>query len=348
MDKIDRIQFFCKREVIKMDGEDVYLAFPVDASRKDKSTPKEWASVRKRVENADKPFTYESIEGVDFEFDNKFDDIRITSLEHRGNGGRAYKAVITKDDKRFKVDLREDCLMETMMSVGIEPKGVLKGDFCFVKDNSQTKLIRCESEEYKKLIEFKEKVSKQNIIPTKELKPMTLYQSGIGNKGYILFIGEVYIPQIDIEGNGGNSYYGSRVELSEPSLVKVKKARLYLDYYQLDNVDKDNVLKNKMEMSRAKVSQTFKAHTEIFTIEDDCIKNNLISRYKKNAVKSLIEICGEYTRVVKNSYWGLEKLYMSSSRYKSDLVEACVGENKKEVLDNFEKYKKLLQGEVQQ
>lgn len=69
-------------------------------------------------------------------------NIKIVDLEIRSQGGRAYKVLI--DDKYF-VDLREDILLDLILTEGIEKGGKINGEYIWAKVKSQMKLIRVNS-----------------------------------------------------------------------------------------------------------------------------------------------------------------------------------------------------------
>lgn len=75
--------------------------------------------------------------------------IKIISLEKRSEGGRAYK-VVTPDN--FYFDLREDVLMDTMLNVGIDKDGVLKGTYVWARVGSEMKLVRTGSALHEALV----------------------------------------------------------------------------------------------------------------------------------------------------------------------------------------------------
>lgn len=75
--------------------------------------------------------------------------LQILSLEIRGQGGRAYKVI---DQKNRLFDLREDTLLEVLTNVGIEPDGILPGEYLWSLQGSEMKLIRFGSEIHKELL----------------------------------------------------------------------------------------------------------------------------------------------------------------------------------------------------
>lgn len=111
--------------------------------------------------------------------------LKVVTLEHRGNGGRAYK-VITPDG--FYFDLREDILLDLMKTEGISPGGILNGKFLWARVGSEMKLVRAGSALYEALLEAGERALMSNIS-IKALKVGTLYETKKGDRG--LFLGFV-------------------------------------------------------------------------------------------------------------------------------------------------------------
>lgn len=111
--------------------------------------------------------------------------LRVLSLEHRGQGGRAYK-VVTPDG--FYFDLREDILLDTMKTDGVAPGGILNGQYIWARVGAEMKLVRKDSELFRALLEASER-SILSSIPSKQLKVGTVYETKSGERG--LFLGFV-------------------------------------------------------------------------------------------------------------------------------------------------------------
>lgn len=343
---IKEIEFYCKSNPRKYSEEEAYPAFPVDAEREDKSTPMYWSRERK-YNNETKE--YDMIEGFVVKFNNRFKDVKIKSLEQRSGGGRAYKVVITEDNKRFLVDLREKALMDTILNVGIEPGGKLSGEYTFIKEGAQTNLVRIDSKEYNELVNLEKVKAELTTIPTKELKPMTLYKIEPSNKRYIFFIGEIYVPQVEVEDNGidADACYGSEYPMEKaPKLIKLKKMRMYVDMYLYNGTDDKEELKEEVykRLNRniyyMEVKPTFKVHTEMFAIGSVEEQSRIMETYHKESVKELEDECKKFPKSY--SYWGIgqKKSYLSSKRFKEKLIKACISQDKQKVEERFAEYSK--------
>ena len=88
-----------------------------------------------------RPWETKKYKGKKTETDNApLTDIRIIGLEYRSEGGRAYKVLFGAKD--YYADLREDVLLEAILSVGIEAGGRLNGEYLWARVGSQMKLVR--------------------------------------------------------------------------------------------------------------------------------------------------------------------------------------------------------------
>lgn len=339
MKPIKEIEFYCKANTTTKGGEIVYEAFPVDSSRKDKDTPINWATVRKRNMET---YKIEIVsEPVIFKYNNKFDNVRIVEIDRRSNGGRVYKSIITtEDNNKFYVDLREEALLDTILNVGIKPNGYLNGEFAFVKESSQTNLVRCGSERYKEAVKAQEAIeNKGAIISTKDLKPMTLYQVGVGNKKYVLYVGECLLPVIDIIRDGeGDNWRGNCYPIEKVELLKTKKQRLFLDIYELENETDIDEIKEKVRGYNLSVKPSIKPHREVMRIDNLKLKEYIFNTYFNERLSRLIITCSPYP--YRYNGWGWhEVFYVPTKDYKAELERLCVGRTKEEVTERFEEYK---------
>lgn len=120
-----------------------------------------------------------------------FTNIKIVSLEHRGNGGRAYKC--TNEDN-FWFDLREDVLLDLLIEEGISKGGYLNGSYIWARVASQMKLVRVGSELHTKLIESTKRTVLKNIS-TKDLKIGGIYKTKTNTIG--IYLGFVHTLEVD-------------------------------------------------------------------------------------------------------------------------------------------------------
>ena len=191
----EKVTFYAK----KPNKDGIRHVFPVD-SLANHDSAKNWATVIDRGDYDYEKRQYKreaiTIHPDIFEYDNKgFDNVKIVDLDYRGNGGRAYQIVIEIDGNKFKMDMREDTMMEILENVGIQAGGRLNGTYCLVKSGKETKLILEGTERHKNALkEFESRTKNSKVIKKSELKAGYLYKTDGGSKG--VYLGEVYTADI--------------------------------------------------------------------------------------------------------------------------------------------------------
>lgn len=151
-------------------------------------------------------------------------DVMITSLEHRGQGGRAYKVIV---NQKYYVDLREDVLLDAMLNVGISAGGKLNGEYIFAKVGSQMKLIRYESALYDELI--KATMVKQSA-KLKNLKIGRVYEN---KQTSVVYLGEVTTTKLELIetiGNGGYSNIAIATGIKQTPITGM----LFYEFYSFE------------------------------------------------------------------------------------------------------------------
>jgi len=150
--------------------------------------------------------------------------IEIVGLEERGNGGRAYKVIV---EGGHYFDLREDVLLESMIELGIDKGGFLRGEYVWAKYGNGMKIVRVGSP-------LHDILSKGNIIHNaKQIKKTDLVIGGIYSTKtqQLLFLGDYNTFTFKQDENPKARGYFS--DTSEPyhinkRLVK-EKIELYLE-----------------------------------------------------------------------------------------------------------------------
>ena len=154
-----KLKFYCRAESeFKFRWDDIEVdeetrvtrgheAFAVDAENtKTHKTAETWAEGYRYYHREDKP---EKTWFID-EYDNEpIEGLVLIGLEHRGNGGRAYKVKV-KD--KYVFDLREDVLLDILLNDQVT-MGLIPGKFIFAKVGAEMKLIRVGSLLHSKMIE---------------------------------------------------------------------------------------------------------------------------------------------------------------------------------------------------
>lgn len=90
------------------------------------------------------------------------EQVRVITLELRSKGGRAYKVLI---DDTYYVDLREDVMLDLILTNGVEPGGLIKGPFVWARVGSEMKLIRVGSKLHDKMVEATKFDSQEALVP---------------------------------------------------------------------------------------------------------------------------------------------------------------------------------------
>lgn len=130
-------------------------------------------------------------------------DLRILSLEFRGNGGRAYKVI---DGSDYIFDLREDQLVEAIRTCGISPGGKINGQFVWGFSGSTLRLILVGGADHKEITEAEADTPSKFI--TSGFKPNVVYETSDGtHRGYV---GKLKLPDRKIGHafiEGRHSYY---------------------------------------------------------------------------------------------------------------------------------------------
>jgi len=139
----------------------------------------------------------------------------ILSIEHRSEGGRAYK-VITPEN--YYIDFREDALMDVIRHVGIQAGGTLNGEYLFVQCRSQMKLVREGSDIHEKEL-ARETAKKKGAIKTKDLKPGMLY-ADLGGNNLHWYIGPIKTCTYNVSLNHTHYYKGKTAFIDAESFVK--------------------------------------------------------------------------------------------------------------------------------
>ena len=147
--------------------------------------------------------------------------IKVIGLEHRGEGGRAYK-VVTPDG--FYFDLREDVLLDTMLTRGIQPGGVLSGEYQWARVRTEMKLVRDGSQLYTALLEAGER-SILVSIPKAKFEVGRIYESKQGERG--VFLGYITTEAWKLDWpNGTSSFRNMYMKTGDkPTLVSKKLNR---------------------------------------------------------------------------------------------------------------------------
>lgn len=150
-----------------------------------------------------------------------FSDVVLRDLDIRGNGGRAYRVIVTIDGLAHEVDLREDVLMEVLMTRGVEVGGKLKGTYCFVRRGGEIRLELEGSESHVEALKGYDRVTGGRKLTKRDLVAGHVYRGLSGWRA--LYFGEVYV--------------GSKMtEAGNPKKSMMFKSELYETVYDYEDV----------------------------------------------------------------------------------------------------------------
>lgn len=202
-----RIKIYCRPEEafhhrwddIEVDesvaGTKGFPAFVTDAENpKTIKTAEDWCNYRQydwvwnpetgNRERVDRPKEW----FVDERDNDPLTSVRLIGLEHRGNGGRAYKVKI---NDKYVFDLREDVLLDILLNVKTE-NGYLPGEYVFAKVGAEMKLVRVGSLLHTKMVDATD-YWKDEVITKFDIGG--IYQNKIGK---VIYLGQVYRRNLDV------------------------------------------------------------------------------------------------------------------------------------------------------
>lgn len=214
-------------------------------------------------------------------------DYKVVDLEHRSEGGRAYKVI---DSDGYYFDLREDVLLDTILNSGIKAGGELNGNFLWARLHTQMRLVREGSALHEALIEATKRSQLKKVGKT-DLQVGSVYRNKKGETfvfcGYVDTVKVIY-PQ------RRRGFYSD--DPKPEKFEKIKKAQLWqkLADYRLENFGGD-------------YQKTFED-----AIEDGCYFHTEITK-EKNVVEHLGNVSfARYDNIIEKLK-GLKAIYYSKA-----------------------------------
>lgn len=257
-------------------------AFPVDPVKENTlETARNWAAGRGYNSNDEVHKEVEMLNEPIYE-------VQIVDLEIRGEGGRAYKAIVHGS---FLVDIREDVILEAMLEKGIRQGSFISCNFIWCRVGTQMKLVRSGSSLHK-AIQAAHILKQQKKVSTKDLVPGTIYQN---IQGEYLFLGFIKTADLKLDyirkrtnmfnrNNGGHYVVEGR--------SKVEKRQLWLDVRyihhndsKVEELDIDDVMARIKETGYSidmTKSKTIYPCTHIEPLE---LPDNIIDKVKDSVLK---------------------------------------------------------------
>jgi hypothetical protein len=178
-----------------VDGLTVTPAYPVDAENEGRiKSAEEWAKGKSWQAPKKSPVQHMELEN------GPFGCVVIHQLEHRMEGGRAYKVAIEFDGENFYFDFREDMLLWVIRNKGVQKGGVMNGEFCFAVVGSQMKLVPIGSPLHKEMAKGSD-TRKMKSLSKKDFKYGHLYKRKNGTQ--FLYFGECQYGVVAMDNNCG-------------------------------------------------------------------------------------------------------------------------------------------------
>ena len=199
----------------KIASHKVYPTFPVEEGKK-LDTAINWTGLKNPK--------------IDTLENTPLSNVRVCDLDFRGNGGRAYKVII---NEKYYVDMREDVILDTMITNGIDAGGILKGTYVWSKCGSQMKLVRVGSYVHQ-LYASQENPSDLVELKSSDIKVGGIYEMKSGMKK--MYLGSYYTFEYSAIRQGGYFYKGPA--FTDEKLTK-KKVHLFVsvDWYVKDPIN---------------------------------------------------------------------------------------------------------------
>lgn len=291
----------------------LHPTFPVETgNKKSLETAVKWATSYNQNKY--------STENID---NSSIKNVKVISLEHRGQGGRAYKIQIDK----FLFDLREDVLVDIMLEVGIQPGGILNGEYTWAKIGSQTKLIRIGSDLHKMILNYKD---------VKETKPISKNNLEIGGvyqdrqKYDYVFLGHINttalkatdrdLPDFAMKQRSNIFYTDSEKASLKFKSVFDKNAMLFIKTY---GGDYSSYLDKAINPKTQYVLEIKKSHSLISKVSTLKIPENFISKIRDVNLLSIKDRIGEFVKQAPVKYssdprissWRLQEYIEDFSKY---------------------------------
>lgn len=237
----DEITYVSQRASTRKDLYDdgtltCYPTYPLDASNTRRlESARKWAGVvHAEVTEPNTPKLY-----------------RITALEHRGEGGRAYKVCDT-ENRMF--DLREDMLVESWGLAGMNPGGELNAEFVWSLQGTEMKLCPVNGKTYNNLLEEDQRYEYDTALGLNKVKTTTKYEIGkaystpSGEKDFI-YLGvdpennkHVFIQFFTYSSSKTGLYYYEPVHVNKPARVEIsvpavdsKSVKDHMDFIQKEH-----------------------------------------------------------------------------------------------------------------
>lgn len=241
---------------------------------------------------------------VDETTNDPIKNVQIVSILESGSN-TSYKVLI---NNKYYTLIYDDIVMDSMFKMGIDPGGILKGEYIWAKVNKSMKLIRIGSEIHNHILDYQRRSSLKKL-GKREFVPGGIYQDL--RKNIHIFIGFVDSVRFDAQ-DRYNYNKKSNTPKFEYKLREYKKAMLFC---KVESVIKakdclESILSQEyMDPFVIKDSHNFIEKVGEIKLQDS---NEIIENYRQTSLKEMKNKVVEYAGQdpMKNSWdritdWGL-------------------------------------------
>jgi len=221
----------------------------------------------------------------------------------------------------YYLHLKEDVLMDTIIQAGIDPGGILKGEFIWAKIKSQMKLIRVGSELHRLILEFESKKDKK-AIKKKSLEVGGIYQDK--KKRRAVFLGYVNTNRYVTH---GNVYAQTNLSALTYDIKTEKKSMLF---YRLSSYNtREEQLKDLENLTAPSYNLILKkSHAYIEKIDYVALPADMISLVRRKSLNEMKMAIVNYANkgasgYISNLIWNFinSSPYFNMYPYKTPEVE---------------------------
>lgn len=267
--------------------EKILPTHPVDSSNK--------IAISKAIELVTKPIydyvtkTTTNRTHTIVELENKpIKNVRLFSKDSYFPG--IFKAAIGS----YYIDLHEDVLVDTILKVGIEKGGILKGEFIWARIQNTIKLVRIGSQLHRSIVEFE---SKNDIkkIRKNDLEIGAVYQDQRKNK--VVFAG--YVNTTFLKSKQTSNKKLNNTDPFDFDKRKLKKAMLFYPINSYEGMD-ESIL--KMKSTGIHSFRIKNAHNYIEKIDKIQLDKDIIEFIKLKITEEVKNKMLEYTGAIPPKY----------------------------------------------
>lgn len=285
---------FWEDEEQREDGKERHVevipAFVSDASNeKSIKAGVRWATDRSTIWNTVTKQGEMTVPVTKIQRENKpISGVRVIGLEPNFEGMRTHK-VLMPDGLYF--DIQADVLLDVMLTEGVEPGGLLLGEYVWANIDSVMKLVRVGSTFFDALLESGER-SILATIPKGQLRVGTVYESKLGDRG--IFLGNITTESWSVKWPNGLSSWSNHYMKTKdkPKLVakKLNRHMLWFDVSSRSITEQEEMSKLFQEaIQEQDISSHFKlraSHAMVKVVGSVAVPDDVVEQVRIRALSS--------------------------------------------------------------